>query len=112
MGTEIFVGNLPVNIHPDDLYVLVGRLGESLKFRIFTKTVTGGRTIRYGVAHAPSRRIARVAANRLLSRRLGRRNVVIREFVRRTAANERRSVHWRSVPWHGPEQRCGERRSY
>jgi len=112
MGNQIFVGNLPVHMHPDDLYLLVGRLGESLELRIHTKTTMAGRTVRYGVARAPARRIVRAAATSLLRRRIGSRTVIIRDFIRRTAANERRAVGWRSLPWHAPEHRCAERRAY
>jgi len=112
MGDHIFFGNLPLHIQPDDLYLLVGRLGESLELRIHTKTTTAGHIVRYGVARAPSRRIARAAATGALRRRLGGRTVIIRDFISRTGANDRRAVGWRALPWHGPEHRRAERRAY
>lgn len=52
------------------------------------------------------------AARFLSGRKLFGHPLIVRSWVERTAANERRIVGWRGQHWSGTERRIGERRTY
>jgi hypothetical protein len=106
----IFIGNLPAGMTARAINELAGR-DTAMPVRICKKDDGAGGLHRYALLHVKSvreglRLIRRLDGVDCLGNRL-----VAREYAHRKAANERRRLDWRSVPWDGPERRRGERRA-
>lgn len=107
---EIFIGNLPPTTTVHDLYRLFGPFQRRVLARVFRKNDRRGATICYALALLSPDSAARRALARLQGAKLQCRPLVVREFMPRSCANERRALDWRSRPWPGPERRRSERR--
>jgi hypothetical protein len=121
----VFVGNLPAEVTADDL-VAVAQLAPGTPVKICKKQDGNGGRYRYGLVHLDSEGDGRKLIRRLhgtVMQGTGLRGIVMhgtgmqgnrleaRKFAQRYVSNERRRLDWRSVPWHGPERRKGERRA-
>ncbi|MDH3899591.1 MAG: RNA-binding protein [Gammaproteobacteria bacterium] len=106
----VFIGNLPAEITVKDL-VDVAQLAAGTAVRICKKRDSDGGLYRYGLVHLKSDREGRKLIRRLHGTGMSGNSLQAREYGHRRASNERRRLDWRSVPWHGPERRNGERRT-
>ena len=106
----IFIGNLPAGISAQVLGELAG-LDPATPARICKKHDTAGDLHRYALVHVKSERDGARLIRRLDGTGCYGNRLVAREYAHRKAANERRRLDWRSMPWDGPERRRGERRA-
>jgi len=106
----VFIGNLPAVATGRDACVFAG-LTEGMIPRVIKKHDGNGGVYRYALVQTRSER----DGHRLIARVQGRtchdHRLVAREFMNRTAGNERRRLDWREIPWSGPERRVAERRT-
>lgn len=107
----LFIGNLPPSATQPRLAEAL-RLGreDSQRLRIVRRPGRDGGVQRYAVLHARTPALA----NRLIASNgkfyLDGRRLVLREFCKRIANNERRALDWRGRVWPHAERRQNERR--
>jgi hypothetical protein len=106
----IFIGNLPAGVSTRALIEMTGLAGAT-PVRICKKHDDHDGLHRYALLFLKSERDAGRLIRRLDGTGCYGKRLVVREYAHRKAANERRRLDWRSVPWDGPERRLGERRT-
>ena len=106
----VFIGNLPAVATGRDACVFAGLAGGMIP-RIIKKHDGSGGVHRYALVQTRSEREARRLIGRVHGRTCHDHRLVAREFMNRTAGNERRRLDWREIPWAGPERRVAERRT-
>lgn len=106
----IYVGNLPKGAGETDL-CREGHLPAGTRVRVVKKAMRDGSRTRFGLLQVDPEARARKVMARFDGLRLNGQMLSAREYTHRTAANERRRLDWRSLPWDGPERRLHERRS-
>lgn len=109
----LFIGNLP---HAATAARLADALRlpreDSQRLRLVRKPGRDGDIRRYAVLHARTPALASRLQGRSGKFRLDGQALVIREFCKRIANNERRAPNWRSRPWPHAERRQTERRAH
>lgn len=107
---KIFVGNLPT-LEQSELHKFQSKWNISASEQVDGRD-RSGRVYRYFLTHFNYAQEKK--AHRLIKRLNGssflEHRIEAREYVRRAFMNERRSLDWRSKPWHKEERRLGERR--
>ncbi len=110
---KLYVGYLSERATQRDVETFFGRFSKHhTGIHIVVKELKNGERVRYGWAEFSADGIAAKAIRRLNGEYLTGLPVVVREFIERSAHNERRSVDWRSRPWERRERRDNDRRSY
>lgn len=108
----IFIGNLPPVVSEQTLAVAL-RLSreDAQRLRIVRKPSRYGGSVRYAVLQARTES----AGHKLIARNgkvyVDGNRLVVREFQKRIAGNERRAVNWREKAWPHAERRRSERRA-
>ncbi|MFN2309661.1 MAG: RNA recognition motif domain-containing protein [Gammaproteobacteria bacterium] len=110
---NLFIGNLPSGATEADLCALLHLNADDAgrRLRIFKKPDRAGHMLRFGLVHVDSETDLHKLLQRHRDAWLSGQRLQLREFVRRTAGNERRAVNWRARPWSQAEQRAAERRT-
>lgn len=106
---DVFVGNL----HDSVAYRDVALLFKDFKqppVNLVEKAQADGSPVRYAVVTFDSERLAKKAISKFDGHKLRGQPIIVREFVHRGYANERRALDWRSRAWSGPERRQSDRR--
>lgn len=107
----LFIGNLPRQARESDLIALLGLSGfERQRVRIVKKLTRSGEMVRFGLFQTRDESEARRTIMRNGKLNLNGQPLMIREFVKRVAGNDRRRPNWRELPWHHSERRIAERR--
>jgi hypothetical protein len=105
---ELFIGNLPPKISLAELLIFFRAFKGKADFRLEKGGPDG--TLLYAVAELDSERYARKLVEKYQGAQVRGKKLVIREYVHRSYANERRAVNWREKPWRAGERRRNERR--
>ena len=107
---ELMVGNFPSIATMRDLAMFFASFEDEADFEIVELEKVDARSVRFGLVTIPSERSAVKAIRKLDGKRLAGAVVTVREFFHRAYSNDRRSVHWRDIPWQGVERRRRDRR--
>jgi hypothetical protein len=106
----VFIGNLPAVATGRDACVFAG-LTEGMIPRVIKKHDGNGGVYRYALVQTRTERDGLRLIGRVQGRTCHDHRLVAREFMNRTAGNERRRLDWREIPWAGAERRVAERRT-
>ncbi len=109
---QIYVGNLPDDVGPDELKQLFRNYGNFVGFRVQETHLEDGRTLRYAYGVIVPDKAAERAIERLDQSRLDGNRIEVRKYVHRVSGNERRDLNWEQEQCGGPERRHKERRKY
>ncbi len=107
---ELFIGNLPPNTSLAELLTFFKAFKGRARFHLEKSPPAEGEPTLYAVAEFESERYARKMMERYAQKSLRGCKLVIREYLHRSYANERRAVNWREKPWRAGERRRTERR--
>jgi len=107
---ELFIGNLPDTASMADLDLLL--LGyQPMRLRFEQVATSEGQQMRFALVTIVPDRVAQRAISKLHNHRLHGRKLVVREYVGRDNANERRLDPMRAQSWSASNRRQGERRT-
>jgi len=107
----IFLGNLPRLAREQDLLAMLNLAeSERHRVRIVKKLTRSGEMVRFGLFQARTDQQARKTLQQNSELCLQSQPLIVREFVKRVAGNDRRRPDWRQIPWPQAERRLAERR--
>ena len=106
---DVFVGNLHDAVAYRDVALLF-RDFKQPPVNLVVRTQADSSAVRYAVVTFDSDRLAKKAISKFDGHTLRGQPIIVREFVHRGYANERRALDWRSRAWSEPERRQSDRR--
>lgn len=108
---DLFIGNLPGNIHYSEVIALFRGFTRMGRFRLEQKRLEDGTLVRFVVAEFDNDKYALKLIRKFQGTVYRERELVIREYQHRSYSNERRALNWRDKPWRAGERRRNDRRN-
>ncbi len=108
---DLFIGNLPSNIHYSEVIALFRGFTRMGRFRLEQKRLEDGTLVRFVVAEFDNDKYAQKLIRKFQGTVYRGRELVIREYHHRSYSNERRALNWRDKPWRAGERRRNDRRN-
>ncbi len=112
-NTRLFIGYFSNENKPQKIAnFLAHQTPEVEKIWVIRKLIRSHQKVYCCCLQYPSERLANIATQKLNELHKPGRKLRVRRWARRTGANERRDIRWRSVEWPAEEHRSLERRNF